>query len=589
MASSSENSENVSGGHRERRRHGRHMAIGPALISAEFVPGNFGLVIDLSADGLSVQPLAPMEPGTFTVIRCKLPPDNALVEISGEVVWCNKNKVTGIRFLDVSTRDQEIIRAALKHLHTAAQDAGVLRQETIDSVPPSSGEEEVNEPRAASLDIELNDLVRRAMSATSAKGSAIAVLAGNQFLCRASAGDAPGIGAVLQSDTGLTAECIREGRIVTCPDAQEDPRTNHEVCRQMGIASAVMVPVLDGPNVAAVLECFWASAFAYLDSDVTQLRDIAAELRELLLPSAQVPVPNAEPASSTGTSWCCDHFDDPSSESLVWKPYGEFGAADATVAQPPSDEPVEVAHAGELFHGNTPPKRPDVSVADQFLDPVQHWLNSRYVIVVAVASLLVAVSLGWYILRGASQSSQLQSAELGELPEATASAEISLDSVPLPPARGNRTVATSSSKNRENADSRVPRVVVTTLTVRPPERAGRFEPLRLVGEPVPGTQTSNAAGSQLRGAEGRRFSTPDTVQLTKAAKNSGSAVRRRGTVVLDVTVGKGGIVDDVKVVSGDRVLAEGAKRAASRWRYQPAAIDGTPIRANGRVIVSFDR
>jgi general secretion pathway protein A len=60
-----------------------------------------------------------------------------------------------------------------------------------------------------------------------------------------------------------------------------------------------------------------------------------------------------------------------------------------------------------------------------------------------------------------------------------------------------------------------------------------------------------------------------------------------GTVELKAAIDKQGVVTDVKVVSGNPVLAAAAKQAVLKWRYQPATRNGQPVESELAVRVAF--
>lgn len=145
-----EQPEIVPVGRYERRRHKRRPAMGQVLIPAELLPDNFGLLVDISLGGIAVQTVARMEPGAAIMVRCKLPPDNTPVEISGQVIWSNAEKVAGIRFVDMPTATLEHIRAALKHLDEALE--APIESEPIRFDPPVFANPEFEEAAAVPRD-----------------------------------------------------------------------------------------------------------------------------------------------------------------------------------------------------------------------------------------------------------------------------------------------------------------------------------------------------------------------------------------------------------------------------------------------------
>jgi TonB family protein len=59
----------------------------------------------------------------------------------------------------------------------------------------------------------------------------------------------------------------------------------------------------------------------------------------------------------------------------------------------------------------------------------------------------------------------------------------------------------------------------------------------------------------------------------------------KGTVVLDVTVGKGGQPRKVRVVQGVQTLTQQAVSAVKTWSFNPATIQGQPIAS--QIIIAF--
>jgi protein TonB len=61
----------------------------------------------------------------------------------------------------------------------------------------------------------------------------------------------------------------------------------------------------------------------------------------------------------------------------------------------------------------------------------------------------------------------------------------------------------------------------------------------------------------------------------------------QGLVRLEAVITKDGTVRDLKVLSGNQVLAEAALDAVRRWRYQPTKLDGEPIEVRTDIDVDF--
>lgn len=63
--------------------------------------------------------------------------------------------------------------------------------------------------------------------------------------------------------------------------------------------------------------------------------------------------------------------------------------------------------------------------------------------------------------------------------------------------------------------------------------------------------------------------------------------RIEGAVVLSIVIGEDGIVRNVKVVKGSRLLAQSAVAAVRQWHYEPYLLNGNPVSAVGKVTVNF--
>jgi len=134
----------------------------------------------------------------------------------------------------------------------------------------------------AELDLEaaLQLLAERAQYITAASGAAIALRANDQMICRASAGpSAPELGAHLQIDSGLSGESIRTRRVLCCDDASTDTRVNRESCRALGIASVVILPLVENKEVLGVFELFSDRPYAFEERDLVALQRISEMIR----------------------------------------------------------------------------------------------------------------------------------------------------------------------------------------------------------------------------------------------------------------------------------------------------------------------
>ena len=128
------------------------------------------------------------------------------------------------------------------------------------------------------LDAALQLLADRAQYITGASGAAIALRRDGRadMLCRASSGtNAPELGALLSTEFGLSGESVRTRQLMRCDDAERDARVNREVCRQMGIASVLVMPVVDDDQVLGVFELFSSKANAFGERDLSAVQRLS--------------------------------------------------------------------------------------------------------------------------------------------------------------------------------------------------------------------------------------------------------------------------------------------------------------------------
>lgn len=128
------------------------------------------------------------------------------------------------------------------------------------------------------LDAALHLLADRAQYITGASGAAIALRRDGRddMLCRASVGsNAPELGALLSTEFGLSGESVRTRQLLRCDDAERDARVNREVCRQMGIASVLVMPVVNDDQVLGVFELFSGRANAFGERDLSAVQRLS--------------------------------------------------------------------------------------------------------------------------------------------------------------------------------------------------------------------------------------------------------------------------------------------------------------------------
>jgi GAF domain-containing protein len=127
---------------------------------------------------------------------------------------------------------------------------------------------------AGEIDLEpgISVIAEKAQTLTGATGAAIALRRGNEIVCRARTGrTAPDIGVRLQTDSGLSAECVRTGEVLLCNDAESNPRVDWASCRRMGVRSILVAPLRHFRRTLGVFEVLSSTPHAFDNNDVATM------------------------------------------------------------------------------------------------------------------------------------------------------------------------------------------------------------------------------------------------------------------------------------------------------------------------------
>ena len=128
---------------------------------------------------------------------------------------------------------------------------------------------------AAEIDLEpgISIIAEKAQTLTGATGAAIALRRGNEIVCRARTGrTAPDVGVRLQTDSGLSAECVRTGEVLLCNDAESNPRVDWASCRRMGVRSILVAPLRHFRRTLGVFEVLSSTPHAFDNNDVATMQ-----------------------------------------------------------------------------------------------------------------------------------------------------------------------------------------------------------------------------------------------------------------------------------------------------------------------------
>lgn len=133
--------------------------------------------------------------------------------------------------------------------------------------------------RNPNLDEVMAVIVERTQQLTSADGSIMKMVEGDEIVCRAASGTAlPYIGFRLQVAKSLSGQCIKSGKIIYCHDVETDSRVDIAVCRRIGIRSMVLIPLFYKEEVVGLLNVFSSTPSAFKESDIQTLQLMAGFL-----------------------------------------------------------------------------------------------------------------------------------------------------------------------------------------------------------------------------------------------------------------------------------------------------------------------
>jgi len=417
---------------------------------------------------------------------------------------------------------------------------------------------------SAERDVILGAIAEAAQALTDATGAALAVRCDDAIICRARSGEtAPGLGARLGADSGISGECLRTGRVLRCDDTASDSRIDPEVCRRLGLRSIAVVPLRGRYGPTGILEAFSTRTCAFTDEHMGYL----LRLGGLAEAAQERAIHGEKPVAATSEGRV------PEARTKVIAPSEQVGAL----------RRARNALAFNLFgHGRR-----------------RYWA-------VGVAILLISL-LAWRALRAPRSEVVPVAQSAVTAPQAVApEPATALDLKPSPIHTGTRANGMEASRTVQPAA----KIEITELSVpanRPAAASPQLtKPLRSdasgESEQVPqisasdeGTNAkmdhllaSSPAEPQL-GAPLSQGISEAVLQLKVQPVYPQAALRQRlqGRVVLEATIEDDGTVAGVTVLSGNAILAQAAIAAVQQWQYRSALLNGKPIRTQRQITVSF--
>jgi TonB family protein len=468
-------------------------------------------------------------------------------------------------------------------------------------------------PPAVAVDLVLSELVVRAVESTLASSGALALLQGDEMVCRAATGAlAPCLGAQLSISRGLSGACVRTGQAQSCRDTETDSRVDSDELRGLGIRSMLAVPVFDEwkqenpgddsnalvvegrnqgshPQVIGVLEVCSPAPDAFSPVFQNILERFAQEASDVRRAAAQLNTQDLGSPSAPRESSLLHSFD-----SLP-------------------DEPTN-------DHRDDPPAR---------RQPYEAWtliLGALVIFAAGGISFMFGTRVGWL---GHHTARPPAATETAEITDAAASAaapdEPQRQSAKVPSAararqkQGNKPQRASSENTAPPSSSDLVvyekgKVIFRMKSPAPGSQAVGAPPS---ASPASGSTQATGSGDNVAQGSVRSAATPIGSAIVPAASNTRTtaprplwlspqdsqarlitrtepaypvdalAARRSGEVVLEVKVAEDGSVSSARVLRGDLLFSPAAIDAVRGWRYQPYISNGQPVPFETSVTVSF--
>ncbi|MGD0213384.1 MAG: TonB family protein [Terriglobales bacterium] len=399
-------------------------------------------------------------------------------------------------------------------------------------------------PLDLALDLVLNELVVRAATATHATAAALALVRGNEMVCRAATGPlAPDLGIPINTRDGLSGACLETRQPQLSVDTEFDPRVDPAVSRRLGIRSILIVPVFDSyPNrkdrtaeFTGILEVFSASPAAFSSADQKVLEGFAEECARIR--QAAIELSQRNPVAAV---------------------------------IPPEPVPLDFVSSEHLAVRALPPHR----------SSYEAWtlvLGSLVILASIALSFLVGSRIGW--LRPTPSRA--------EVSQPVPAAAIAPATTPAGPANHPSKAKTEKSSSPPTSAPAASELVVyekgkVIFRMKPAPSKPNSDSI------VEASSTSKIAPTQSVWLAPEQAETHLLSRTEPQYPPEALAAHRSGNVLLEVHVAEDGSVSNIRTLSGDPVLANAAKEAVHNWRYQPYRKNDHPTRFQTDVTLSFN-
>jgi len=145
----------------------------------------------------------------------------------------------------------------------------------------------------------VTNIVELAKILTGARGSAIAFRGEQGTICRARSGEgAPPLGALVDTTSGISKQCLDSGASLRCDDIVTDGRVDSEISQAIGIRALAVVPVYSNGNnncnnnddICGILEVFSNAPGVFTDHHLKTLQQLATWVGSAANLPSEVPI-----------------------------------------------------------------------------------------------------------------------------------------------------------------------------------------------------------------------------------------------------------------------------------------------------------
>jgi TonB family protein len=405
------------------------------------------------------------------------------------------------------------------------------------------------------LEIVLHEIAEQACLATGATGAAIVLHRDGELVCRARSGKTvPELGSRLAAASGISADCIRTRMTQRCDDIEADPRADVDASRKLGVLSVLVMPLLRGDELAGIFELFSSRTYAFGDREERALEALAQRTLKSVQLAAQ---PMEFPVEDVAARLVAE---EDSTSQLSAREMGDRGI----------NLPAQSRRVG-------------------------NWIWTAAVVASTVLlAVAVIVPSQWKkpAGRGGSLASEpgasgsLASGSVAQAAGTSNSSATGDTNAGAPPTEQSNLMRSTAPKAqslgaRESQD--IDSIPAGSLSVY-------SEGKEVFHEPASGGADANQPSAAPETVIELSPAPDAAILLKRVAPEYPAEARRQhrqGAVVLDVQIGAGGDVDNVRVVSGPPDLAAAASDAMKRWKFKPRLVNGAAQEMKTQVTVRF--